>query len=101
MKKTAVFAGIAAALLFYGAAVIRLTENDSMAQNLEAAKTPGYTVREYNGKIAVFSGNDDIPVKILNIDVGNLREYDKKQFETGINLDSMREVLMLEEDFSG
>mgnify|MGYP004522905979 CR=1 FL=1 len=101
MRKTAVFAGIAAALLLYGAAVIRLAENDSMAQNSEAAKTAGYTVREYNGKIAVFSGNDDIPVKILNIDAGSLREYDKKQFETGITLDSMREVLMLEEDFSG
>ena len=73
--------GIAAALLFYGAAVVRLTEkDDSMAQNLEAAKTPGYTVEEYNGK-SPFSGNDDMPVKFLNIDVGNLGEYDKNSLK--------------------
>ena len=59
-----------------------------------------YLVKEHNGDIAVFVGEDDMPVKILNIDFDGLREYDKQQFKKGLSLKSLYEVLLLEEDFN-
>ena len=59
-----------------------------------------YVVKEHNGEIAVFVGEDKIPVKILNIDFDGLREYDKQQFKKGLTLNTLYEVLLLEEDFN-
>ncbi|MBO7208541.1 MAG: hypothetical protein J6V58_02260 [Clostridia bacterium] len=59
-----------------------------------------YVVKEHNGEIGVFVGEDKIPVKILNIDFDGLREYDKQQFKKGLTLNTLYEVLLLEEDFN-
>ena len=105
MKKFLISAAVIFTLLFYGAAVIEFSDRRNSAgadsNQTPAAQTVKYTVKEYRGKIAVFVGNEDIPVKVLDIDTNGLREYDRAQFEKGITLDSMRDVLLLEEDFSG
>jgi len=81
--------------------LLQYAENKSSAEAMPSAEqSVQYTVKEHNGRIAVFVGNEAIPIKYLEIDVSNLREYDKKQFETGITLDTLKDVLILEEDFS-
>lgn len=76
-------------------------ENKNSAEAMPSAEqSVQYTVKTHNGRVAVFVGNEDIPLKYLAIDISYLREYDKKQFEAGIRLDSLKDVLMLEEDFS-
>lgn len=80
---------------------LQLQQNKNSAEAMPSAEqVVQYIVKLYNGRIAVFTGGEEIPVKYLEIDVSNLREYDKKQFETGIVLNTLKEVFMLEEDFS-
>lgn len=81
--------------------VLQLEENKNSAEAMPSAEqNVQYVVKLHNNKVAVFVGDEEIPVKYLEIDVSNLREYDRKQFETGIRLDTLKEVLILEEDFS-
>ncbi|MBQ2753919.1 MAG: hypothetical protein IJF30_00510 [Clostridia bacterium] len=74
---------------------------DEVTEEAQQVKTETkYVVKEHNGEIAVFVGEDKIPVKILNIDFDGLREYDKQQFKKGLTLNTLYEVLLLEEDFN-
>lgn len=104
MKKFALIVGVVLVLFLYGVGVLQVYEYKNSAgatQSAEQVKTEAkYIVKEHNGQIAVFVGDDTIPIKILNIDVSQLREYDKQQFKKGITLNTLSDVLMLEEDFS-
>ena len=76
-------------------------EYDEVTEEAQQVKTETkYVVKEHKGEIAVFVGEDKIPVKILNIDFDGLREYDKQQFKKGLTLNTLYEVLLLEEDFN-
>ena len=59
-----------------------------------------FIVREYNDQIAVFVENQTVPLRFLNINTSYLTQYDKLQFEKGILLNSIEEVLLLDEDFN-
>ena len=66
----------------------------------EAQAVSGYTLRAYNGHIAVFYGdNSGSPVIETAIDVNTLRAVDKEKLEAGIIVDSYNDVLKLLEDF--
>ncbi|MCK9479393.1 MAG: hypothetical protein M0R40_07820 [Firmicutes bacterium] len=58
-----------------------------------------YTVKEYNGKIAVFEFGSTTPQRILDIDVSTLRQYDRLRFLNGVTLNSPYELSLMLEDF--
>jgi hypothetical protein len=60
----------------------------------------GYTLREYNGVIAVFTRSFGAePAIVTDIRVADLREYDRRLLEAGIRAESYEDVLRLFEDF--
>ena len=58
-----------------------------------------YTIKAENGVIYVFNSDKDI-IKTLNINYNQLREYDKKEFDKGVTVTSLEEILRIIEDFS-
>ena len=58
-----------------------------------------YTIRSENSDINVYNSDNEI-IRQLNIDYDSLREYDKKQFDDGIVVESLEEVYHIAEDFS-
>ena len=69
------------------------------SQTYDAAVEERYIVKEYNNMIAVFEYGSDIPQKILDIDVDNIRKQDRERFQEGIIVNSADELAQLEEDF--
>ena len=59
-----------------------------------------YIVKEFEGAIRVFADGNDAPIRALNIRIENLRQSDREKFKEGINLDTLEDVIQLEEDFS-
>ena len=60
-----------------------------------------YLIREYEGKIGVFTQNSDTPIKIIETNPTLLPEYDQKMLKEGIYLYSETELRQLIEDFDG
>lgn len=58
-----------------------------------------YTIKSENSDINVYNSDNEI-IRQLNIDYDSLREYDKKQFDDGIVVESLEEVYHIAEDFS-
>ncbi len=60
----------------------------------------GYTVKEYEGRIAVFKSNSENPIKIIDgIYVRDLPSFDRELLQSGINVDSDAELNQLLEDY--
>ena len=52
-----------------------------------------YTVKNYNGKVAVFNfGDDSYPVEILDCPINSLPESEKEKLNKGINIFSEQEL---------
>ncbi|MDR0861363.1 MAG: hypothetical protein LBN30_01080 [Oscillospiraceae bacterium] len=89
-----------------GFAALRVTSapeaRAAVAVEVEPTSSVGaYTLRPYNGKIAVFTGAFlDEPAILTDIEVWRLREYDRKLLERGIPAATYDDVLRLFEDFS-
>ncbi len=67
----------------------------------DAAVTPEkYTVKQVDGKISVFKGDDKEPLYTLDSPyVRDLPEYDRMVLEQGITADSKEELLKILEDY--
>jgi hypothetical protein len=111
MKRTVAAVTIAAVCTTAAAvALVRVAQTPSITRAADAVSaqatahtggSPLYTLREYRGKIAVFSGAfSAIPAIETDIDVAGLREYDRELLERGIEVDAYEGVLRLLEDFS-
>lgn len=55
-------------------------------------EAPMYTVREHEGRIAVFRGSDDSPYKFIDFDMSLLSDFDRQQLSEGIALNSDAEL---------
>ena len=58
-----------------------------------------YVVKEYNGNIAIFEENSDIPFKVTDIRLCELPEGDKKLLSKGIPASSSQELNCILEDY--
>lgn len=52
-----------------------------------------------DGKIALWKGNDPEPIKIFDYSASNLPEDARKQLETGVPINSLRELRKLAEQY--
>ena len=89
-------------MLIYSFALLQIGMNIGKAnqeQPLQAVTTNSYIVKEYNNMIAVFEEGSDVPQKVLDIDVTTLRNQDRLRFQEGIRVNSLDELIQLEEDF--
>lgn len=104
MKKALFGFMVIFALFIYSVGLLQFAEKKQSAEAKHSAEQvenlTRFIVKEYNGEIAVFVENETVPLRFLNINTTYLTKYDKLQFEKGILLDSIEEVLLLEEDFN-
>ena len=58
-----------------------------------------YILKEYNGKIAVYTSNSDKPIEITNASTAKLPKSDQEALKDGIKAKSKKELNRLLEDF--
>lgn len=88
-------AGLLAAglLLFFGAMRVP-------AEAEPPAPHPAYTLREYDGRLAVFEAGEEEPVRVLDLEVRLLPPYDQGLLRTGIEAADEQELRRLLEDYT-
>ncbi len=59
-----------------------------------------YTVKDYNGKIAVFKNSENIPITVYDSYTSLLPEYDKKLLKEGIRVKDTNELQKIIEDYT-
>lgn len=69
----------------------------------EAPQTqnPQYILKEYFGRIGIFTEDESIPYEILEADISYLPKTDTEKLKEGIEVYSEEELYRLIEDFSG
>jgi len=78
---------------------VRASENKT-DKPVTSPDTSAYIVGQWNGRVALFTKDfENRPAFETDIDIRNLREYDRRLLSTGIRVGSYEEVLHLIEDF--
>lgn len=73
---------------------------DEITTKVIVTNSDKYTVREYNGQIAVFENSKTVPTQILDTNIDYLPESDKKLLIKGIKAKSKAELKKIIEDYS-
>lgn len=79
---------------------ISLTTKPTLAENTtsEAVKTQ-YILSEFNGKLAIFQTNNNIPLEVLDVRIDSLPERDIEKIKNGITANTLNEIFALAEDY--
>ena len=67
----------------------------------EKSDNTAYILKDYNGKIAVFTEEDAHPVEIFDTNTASLPSKDTEALKAGIRVETKEELYRLIEDFSG
>lgn len=99
-------AALSAAIVIVSMAYsIRNQRAHAYKQSIESATTEaqteiGYTLKEYDGELAVFRGNSATPFKKLGIPVSIMTEQDQNMLKAGIFIQTEKELKSLIEDYT-
>lgn len=83
------------------AVVIGFAAALGLLSNNAKATQPTYIVKEYSGKVALFTENNPTPDEIYDIYVESLPKSDREKLENGITLHSKTQLNSLLEDYDG
>ena len=88
-------AGLLAAglMLFFGAMRVP-------AETEPPAPQPAYTLREFDGRLAVFAAGEEEPIQVLDLDIRLLPPYDQGLLRAGIDTADEQELQRLLEDYT-
>ena len=65
----------------------------------ESAAVPAaYTLREYEGCVAIYCGGEAVPGTVTDIEVRLLPSYDREMLSSGVDAADLRELSRLLED---
>lgn len=84
---------VISAMLLLFACSIRLPEEPSAA-------APMYSLREYQGQLAVFEQGQETPFRIIDMDIALLPPYDQALLQSGIDVADEQELRRLLEDYT-
>ncbi len=59
-----------------------------------------YTIKEYDGKIAVFKNSDTSPMTVYEAYTSLLPEQDRKKLKAGISVDNTTDLQKIIEDYT-
>ncbi len=59
-----------------------------------------YTVKAYGNKIGIFSGDSNLPVKVISIDPATLPQDARDLLRKGITVSGHKELLLLIEEYT-
>lgn len=78
-------------------------ENEDIVNNYEGNvynyNEPLYTVKEHNGVITVFMGDEILDIMLSTVKVENLPESDQEIIYAGVDFDSYKDLIAFLEDF--
>ena len=77
----------------------RLQEEGNTQWSPAAAEVPPYRVAVWQGRVAVFEGEESLPSTVLETPVASLPPADQQALERGIPVDSREELACLLEDY--
>ncbi len=60
-----------------------------------------YTVREFDGQIGIFNGNEKTPIEVFDTSVALLPKSDQELLEQGIIVSTPEELQRIIEDYTG
>lgn len=80
--------------------IITLSSEYKTAEKSVKNISESYSLMDYNGKLAVFKNNSDMPVRIFNVYLDNLPESDKADLKKGIICTDDAELKRLIEDYT-
>lgn len=69
--------------------------------NNAKATQPTYVLKEYSGKVALFTENSTTPYEIYDIYIESLPNSDREKLENGITLHNETQLNRLLEDYDG
>ena len=102
MDKVRMVCGVlCAAVLTFAVILIPMTgmgQNPSAEPSSQASA--GYTVRDYQGKIAVFEGSAQEPSQVLSIETATFPQEDQQLLKVGIHAASKADLQRILEDYS-
>lgn len=75
----------------------RKTIETSVAETQEAI---GFTLKAYEGELAVFRGSSSTPYRLLGVSMNIMSDYDSEQLQSGIYVKTENELNSLIEDFT-
>ncbi len=67
---------------------------------IETQEAIGFTLKEFDGELAVFRGESETPYKLLGVSVSLMSEFDRDQLQNGIYVKTEKELKTLIEDFT-
>lgn len=59
-----------------------------------------YTVKEYQGKVAIFNSKSNLPLNIFDTYVSTLPQHDRMLLEEGITIENIEELQRIIEDYT-
>lgn len=74
---------------------IERKENDENTKHQEI-----YTIREYEGRVAVFKNTDKVPFAIYEAYTSLLPEQDRQKLKNGIQVDNTTDLQKIIEDYT-
>lgn len=78
-----------------------LPKTNKAFQNEFSSGPNTYTVREFEGQIAIFSDDSEMPVKVFDTSVSALPQSDRELLELGITVENPEELQRIIEDLTG
>jgi len=58
-----------------------------------------YTLKEFNGKLAIYESTQNSPIEILDVYISSLPERDAQKIKNGISADSLNKIYEIAEDY--
>lgn len=84
---------------FYSSSNASLSQENSSAVQTDTNQSDTYTVKEYQGHLAVFRNQETFPFLEYETDVALLPEKDRDTLKTGKTVHTMAEVEKIVEDY--
>lgn len=73
--------------------------SSSSSSTLPQPESPGYLLREHDGKLGVFVGESSEPEMLFDVYIRYLPEYDRQQLAEGIYIEDYAKLVSLIEDY--
>lgn len=88
-------------VLFLATLFVNLNNDIKIYENEEKAKQQvTYTIKEYEGKIAVFKNSDKKPYTVYEAYTSLLPEQDRQRLQNGIKVDNTADLQKIIEDYT-
>ncbi len=88
-------------VLFLATLFVNLNNDIKIYENEEKAKQQViYTIKEYEGKIAVFKNSDKKPYTVYEAYTSLLPEQDRQRLQKGIKVDNTTDLQKIIEDYT-